>query len=73
MTTAILTPTLGEIEPGVLYPIECFKSRTGFKNGALRSMRAQGLRVMYLSGRAFIRGQDFLEFAERTAKSTKAG
>jgi hypothetical protein len=55
----------GTIELGVLYPIEEFKRRTGFGSHAMRTARRNGLKVRYVGGRAFVRGDDFLSYIDK--------
>lgn len=61
------------IDPSHLYPIGVLRGRTGLGNAALRRMRRDGLSVHYVCGRAFVRGQDFIDFIEQHGKSTKDG
>jgi len=56
--------SLSPIEPGVLYPLPLFKQITGFGNHAMRTARANGLKVRRLGGRAFVHGTDFLGYVD---------
>jgi hypothetical protein len=53
-----LTP----IEDGSVYPMATFMGAVGWGRHALRQARQQGLRVVKVSGRCFVRGRDFSEF-----------
>jgi hypothetical protein len=59
----------GEIQQNGLYSLPEFKKRTGLKEWAIRSARRAGLRVLYLHGRAFIRGADWMEYVGQKAAS----
>lgn len=61
----------GPIESGAVYPIADFRARTGLGTAALRIARREGLRVRYLAGRAFIRGEDFIRYLDTNAKDSK--
>lgn len=63
--------TLAPIESGTVYPLPNFQVRTGLKATALRSARRNGLKVRYLGGRGFVRGEDFLDFLSSHGKDTK--
>jgi hypothetical protein len=55
----------GMIQDGVVYTIQEFSRRTGFREWAIRSLRKKGLPVIRVSGRSFICGRDFLQFLDR--------
>jgi hypothetical protein len=57
----------GVIRVDELYTLDEFRSRTGLGEQWLRTARRSGLRVLYLGGRAFIRGRDFVDFLEKSA------
>lgn len=50
------------IEDGRTYPMATFMGAVGWGRHALSSARKQGLRVVRVSGRCFVRGRDFSEF-----------
>jgi len=54
--------TLQPIEDGKTYPLNSFMQATGWGRHALKHARQQGLRVVKVSGRCFVRGKDFSEF-----------
>lgn len=54
--------TLQPIVDGNTYPLSAFMQATGWGRHALKHARQQGLRVVKVSGRCFIRGRDFSEF-----------
>lgn len=54
--------TLVPIEDGRTYPLLSFMKATGWGRHALRQARQQGLRVVKVSGRCFVRGRDFSDF-----------
>jgi hypothetical protein len=59
--------TLQPIDDGKTYPLNAFMAATGWGRHALRHARQQGLRVVKVSGRCFVRGRDFSEFLGRLA------
>lgn len=63
--------TLGPIEPHILYPQPDLSARSGMGVGALRTARRNGLKVLYIAGRAYIMGRDFIAYIEANAKPTK--
>lgn len=54
--------TLKPIEDTSVYPMATFMRATGWGRHALKQARQQGLRVVKVSGRCFVRGRDFSEF-----------
>ena len=63
---------LAPIAPNLLYPLESLKAQTGLKDAALRTGRREhGLKVMYLSGRAFIMGKDFISYVQQASTAEK--
>ena len=72
MSAALLQrPALGPIEPSVLYPLPDLQARCGLGAAAFREMRRDGLRVVYQGGRAFIKGEWFINHIEANGKVTK--
>ena len=65
----ISVDTLQPIDDAKTYPISAFMAATGWGRHALRHARQQGLRVVKISGRCFVRGRDFSEFLGRLADS----
>ncbi len=59
------------IRPDFLYPIESAKQILGWKATAMRSARRAGLRVRYVSGRGYVRGQDIIDYIESHGKDQK--
>ena len=57
----------GTIEPGVIYCLEEFKNRAGWSKHAMRTARRRGLRVIYTAGRAYVRGDDALDYFDKVA------
>ncbi len=53
---------LAPIEAGATYPLPIFQQRSGLGKDAMRAARRNGLKVIRLGGRAFVRGSDFSEF-----------
>ncbi|MBC7854689.1 MAG: hypothetical protein IAF94_14750 [Pirellulaceae bacterium] len=68
---SILRPSLGPIEPGIVYPLEEFQARSGLGRTAMRSARKSGLKVRYTGGRGFVKGEWFCEWLEANGKETK--
>lgn len=54
--------TLKPIEDTSVYPMAAFMRYVGWGRHALKQARQQGLRVVKVSGRCFVRGRDFSEF-----------
>lgn len=52
----------GELTPGSLYTLDEFSRRTGLKRFALRTARKNGLRVLYVAGRAFVAADDAIAY-----------
>ena len=59
--------TMQPIDDGRTYPMSSFMQATGWGRHALRQARQQGLRVVKVSGRCFVRGRDFSEFLGQVA------
>lgn len=57
-----LADTRTAISDGETYPLDNFMSAVGWGRHAMRNARRQGLRVVRVSGRCFVRGKDFSEF-----------
>lgn len=71
-TSALIQrPTLGPIEPQVLYPLAELQARSGLGAAAMRTARRQGLAVRYFGGRAFLFGQHFIEHVLKHGKLEK--
>lgn len=71
MARTFLEPALGPIEPGLLYPIDTLKALVGLRVAAIREARRAGLRVKYVGGRCYIKGEWFIEYVEKHGKDTK--
>ena len=67
MASTATSPIPGAIEPGVMFTLDEIKRRSKLGEWALRTARRNGLRVIYTGGRAFVRGQDFVEYLDRIA------
>ena len=52
----------GEIHPSVLYRIDEVKSRMRWSDSALRSARLQGLKVHRYGKRAYVFGDDLIDY-----------
>lgn len=46
------------------YAMEAFQEFTGLGRHAIRTCRRQGLRVLYVSNRAFVLGRDWISFID---------
>ena len=62
---------VGEIAPSSLYRLDEIQSRSGMGNVAIRTMRRQGLPVLYMGGRGYILGEDFISHVRKYGKSAK--
>ena len=58
------------IEDQKTYPMQTFMNAVGWGRQALKHARQQGLRVVKVSGRCFVRGKDFSEFLGRIGDET---
>lgn len=65
------TRELAPIEDGCTYPLDEFARRSGLGRHALRQARRNGLQVIRLGNRAFVRGKDFNEHLGRIASSSE--
>lgn len=63
--------TLAPIDDGRTYPLSAFMQATGWGRHALKHARQQGLRVVKVSGRCFVRGRDFSEFLGKLAEESE--
>lgn len=59
--------TLTPIEDTKSYPEPAFKAAVGWGRAALRAARDQGLVVVKIAGRNYIRGKDFSDFLAKLA------
>ena len=64
--------TLQPIDDGSTYPMAAFMRATGWGRHALKHARQQGLRVVKVGGRCFVRGRDFSEFLDAIGSETSA-
>jgi hypothetical protein len=62
---------LAAIRSDEQYPLELFERMVGLGRAAVREARRHGLKVEYLHGRCFVRGQAWLDYCEQQAKGTK--
>lgn len=62
---------LAAIDPTLQYPLELFEQIAGLGRAALREARRKGLRVVYIHGRAFVRGADWLSYCDSAGKASK--
>lgn len=57
----------GPIRNGETYTLDEFKARSRWGNGAIRSARRNGLRMILAGNICFIRGEDFNQYLEKVA------
>jgi len=69
--SALSRPTLGPIEPHILYPLPDLMARAGLGNAAMRTARSQGLAVKYAGGRGYVLGRDFIAWVAANGKDRK--
>ena len=56
------------LEPSHLYRLPEAMARTGLSKSAFRQARRNGLPVLYFSTRAFVHGQDLIDFIRSRSK-----
>jgi hypothetical protein len=59
------SPAPGEIHPDVIYRVDEFKSRMGWRNAAFRSACRQGLKTHRVGKRVYVTGADAIAFVTR--------
>ncbi len=59
---ASLNANLGAVSTSEVYPLEVFKRLTGLDTWAIRRARRDGLRVVKVGRRQYVRGSSFAEF-----------
>jgi hypothetical protein len=55
------------------YGLKQFGQFAGLKETALKAARANGLKVVYCHGRAYVLGSDWLEYLRRVSESSAKG
>ena len=53
------------IQRGTAYPLSTFQKASGLRTAAMRSLRRKGLKVHYIGGRAYVLGDDFVDFLQK--------
>ena len=56
------------IDREAIYSLREFQARSGLGEWATRQARRHGMRVIYLHGKAFVRGADFIDYVEGQAQ-----
>jgi len=51
------------------YPLDVFRAATGMQEWSMRKARRSGLRVVYVGGRGWVLGKDWIAFLERKGRS----
>ncbi len=69
--TLVQRPTIGPIEPSILYPLVEIQARSGLGVAALRAMRRAGLPIRYIGGRGYVLGDHFIQHVLEHGKDTK--
>jgi hypothetical protein len=64
---ATAAPTHGEIRADAVYPLPDFQRLTGLGPKAVRAAKRDGLSVVRVGRRSYVRGISFLEYLERKA------
>jgi len=59
-----MSQTSGQIEPQTLYSLDEFKQVSGMGNWALRQARKEGLKMLKIGNRKFVKGQTFIDFLD---------
>lgn len=64
---------LAPIENGTVYPLSEFERRSGLGRHAMAQARRKGLKVCRTNGRAYVRGEDFIQFlaSQQDAQTSK--
>jgi hypothetical protein len=62
--------TPGVIEPQCLYTVEEARRRLRLGDWAWRQMRRDGLVVLRVAGRAYVRGNDVISYVETKGRAT---
>ena len=65
--------TLQPIDDAKSYPIQSFMGAIGWGRHAMKQARKQGLKVVKVSGRCFVRGKDFSEFLGKLTTDSEGG
>jgi hypothetical protein len=60
------------IQRGQLYALQNFQAATGLGRTSLREARRRGLRVQYVHGRAFVLGDDWLDYVSHHGRQSDA-
>lgn len=66
-----MSDNLLPIDPALLYPLEVLKRQAGLGRAALSAMRRGGMRMLYVSGRCYVHGQDFINYVLSNGKRSK--
>lgn len=69
MVTVTIETADGEIRPEVLYELALLKKRAGLGDGAIRTARKSGMRVIRRAGRNWILGSDFIRYLSQQSES----
>ena len=63
--------TEGTIRPDEIYRLDEFKLRSGLGDFAFRQARGDGLRVVAIGKKIFVRGLDFIEYVDGKANGNQ--
>ncbi len=63
---------IGTITADCVFTLKEFSRRSGLGEWALRQARRSGLRVLYVHGRGFVRGSDWLDYLATAAAAADA-
>jgi len=66
-----MSTPVGEIDQAKTNTLEAITRLTGLGRMAFRGMRREGLRVKYVGGHAFIKGEWFIDYVEQNGKDSK--
>lgn len=60
---------IGTIAGDSVFTLKEFSRRSGLGEWGMRQARRSGLRVLYVHGRGFVRGSDWLEYLSKAAEA----
>lgn len=62
-------PSGSPILSDAAYPLEVFRAASGMQDWSMRKARRSGLRVVYVGGRGWVLGKDWIAYLEQHGRS----